>query len=93
MLYSLDIFLSSQTLSIGGTVFDLIISIISYLITLISDEIFPFILENEILLAGSILLLIALVVELLNGLLDFVVYTAVIGGVALITIGGVLYVV
>jgi hypothetical protein len=76
MLYSLDSFLSSQTLSIGGTVFDLIISIISYLITLISDEIFPFILENEILLAGSILLLIALVVELLNGLLDFVVYTA-----------------
>jgi len=58
---------------------------------MIFEQVLPLVMNNNILLAGVVLLAIALVVEVLNGLLDMVVYTAVAGGLALLMGGLILH--
>lgn len=68
---------------VSGTVVDSIFKLGGFLL----NSVLPVILNNDLLLGGVVLLGIALVVEILNGLLDFVVYTALIGGVGLLGMG------
>lgn len=74
--------------SINGLADGLLSDGISFLL----ETVLPVLTSNRLLLVGAILLAIALVVEILNGLLDMVVYTAVIGGVGLLLIGGFMYI-
>lgn len=51
-----------------------------------------FLTSNRMILYGTILFAIAIGLEIINGLLDIAVYTAVIGGIILLGYGGFLYI-
>lgn len=59
--------------------------------TLIVDTGVDFILSHKYILYGIILLSIGIILELINGLIDIAVYTAIIGAVILIGYGGFIY--
>lgn len=48
--------------------------------------------SNRMILYGAILFAIAIGLEIINGLLDIAVYTAVVGGIILLGYGGFLYI-
>lgn len=48
--------------------------------------------SNRMILYGVVLFGIAIILEIVNGLLDIAVYTAVIGGIILLGYGGFLYI-
>lgn len=64
-----------------GGVIDRIFDLVN---TTLFDHLIPTILGSDILLAGVVLLALALVLEIVSGLIDMVVYTAIAGGIALI---------
>ena len=82
--------LGSAIVLSGGSSFD-VVNVIFTIIGFAIETVYPFLLENKILLAGVVLLLLAIIIEIINGLLDLVVYTAVIGGFSLVVVGGILY--
>lgn len=65
----------------------------SHPVPLIGETIGRLILNNNILLFGLVLLVIAVVLEVINGLIDVAVYTALLGGLALTGYGVYVYIV
>lgn len=58
----------------------------------LTGEILDLVLTNRLILYGSILLLIAIGLEVINGLIDIAVYTALIGGLILSGYGLFIYI-